>query len=94
MPLELGGHRSPPRYSHTWVALVLWMCSSAFLFNTGLAGAAETITLTAPKEPARADDSFVRLFPGLPPFARQLTRCGKRRASSARRVVFLTPRIS
>jgi hypothetical protein len=45
------------------------MCSSAFLLNTGLSEAAETITLTAPKEPARADDSFVRLFPGLPPFA-------------------------
>jgi hypothetical protein len=69
MPLESGGHMWAPRYSHTWVSLVVWMCSSAFLLNTGLGGAAETITLTAPKEPARADDSFVRLFPGLPPFA-------------------------
>jgi Animal haem peroxidase len=58
-----------PRYSHTWVALVAWMCSSAFLLNTGLGEAAETITLTAPKEPVRPDDTFVRLFPGLPPFA-------------------------
>ena len=84
----------PPRYSHTWVALVVWMCSSPFLLNTGFGEAAETITLTAPKEPARADDSFVRLFPGLPPFAPPTDEMRERRASSARRVVFLTPRIS
>lgn len=58
-----------PLYSHTWVALVVWLCSSAFLLNTVPAGAAETLTLTAPKEPARPEDTFVRMFPGLLPFA-------------------------
>ena len=52
-----------PLYAHTWVALVVGLCSSAFLLNTVPAGAAETLTLTAPKEPARPEDTFVRMFP-------------------------------
>ncbi|HET9845586.1 MAG TPA: heme peroxidase family protein [Nitrospira sp.] len=59
----------PPLCSHGWAVFLVWMCSSAFLINAGPAGAADNITITAPKQPARPDDSFVRLFPGLPPFA-------------------------
>ena len=52
-----------------WAGVVFLMCSSAFVAFSGQAGAAESITLSAPKQPARPDDSFVRMFPGLPPFA-------------------------
>ena len=42
---------------------------SGFQFTLEPAFAADSITLSAPKEPARPDDAFVRMFPGLPPFA-------------------------
>ena len=44
---------------------------SAILFTPTVASAAErdTIHVRAPREPARRDDSFSRMFPALPPFA-------------------------
>jgi hypothetical protein len=49
--------------------VVSLLCSSVFLLMPGFAAAQENITLSAPREPARPEDSFVRMFPGLPPFA-------------------------
>jgi Animal haem peroxidase len=49
--------------------LILSMCSPVLLLMSGQAEGAESITLSAPKQPARPDDTFVRMFPGLPPFA-------------------------
>ena len=52
-----------------WARLIVLTCASAFAVMPGPAGGAESITLSAPKQPARPDDTFVRMFPGLPPFA-------------------------
>jgi hypothetical protein len=43
----------------------------SIVLMAGFSSAADqnTITIVAPKEPARPEDTFVRMFPGLPPFA-------------------------
>ena len=52
-----------------WARVGFLMCSLSFLLVPGTVAAAESITLSAPKQPARPDDTFVRMFPGLLPFA-------------------------
>ncbi len=62
-------------YAHRNRALVwshLVMCGCAMLLIMPAISSAEdrnSISVTAPREPARSDDSFIRMFPGLPPFA-------------------------
>src|SRR5688572_17878993 len=54
----------------TWSGLVMRIgYLSLLLPAVSLAADRNTIDLAAPRQPARADDSFTRMFPGLPPFA-------------------------
>ena len=54
----------------TWSSLVMGIgYLSLLLPAVSLAADRNTIDLAAPRQPARADDSFTRMFPGLPPFA-------------------------
>jgi hypothetical protein len=52
-----------------WGGVVFLMSSSFWVVLFERADAAESITLSAPQQPTRPDDTFVRMFPGLPPFA-------------------------
>lgn len=54
---------------HRRASLIFVMCWSSVLLAPTTIVVADTITLSAPKAPARPDDTFVRMFPGLPPFA-------------------------
>jgi hypothetical protein len=44
-------------------------CAVLFALSEPSAAQRDTIHVRAPREPARQDDSFTRMFPGLPPFA-------------------------
>ena len=62
----------PPRTGSLRFGSVLGIAGfTAMLFTPTEASAAEqdTIHVRAPREPARRDDSFSRMFPTLPPFA-------------------------
>jgi len=52
-------------------ALITMSCSAWLIFTPFSTAADErdSLHVTAPRKPARADDSFIRMFPGLPPFA-------------------------
>ena len=61
----------PPRTGSLRFGSVLGIAGfTAMLFTPTEASAAEqdTIHVRAPREPARRDDSFSRMFPTLPPF--------------------------
>jgi hypothetical protein len=54
----------------SWAGSVTGGCLTILLMSAVASTADQSnINITAPKQPARADDSFVRMFPGLPPFA-------------------------
>jgi hypothetical protein len=57
------------------INLALMFCVTTLLWNVDPftspvpRAEAQTVEVTQPERPSRPDDIFVRLFPGLPPFA-------------------------
>src|SRR5687767_8197712 len=68
--LHRRGHMPTRHGLQTRSGLVMGLCYISLLLPAvSLAADGNTIELGAPRQPARADDSFTRLFPELPPFA-------------------------
>ncbi|SLM49278.1 Myeloperoxidase, thyroid peroxidase, cyclooxygenase catalytic domain [Nitrospira japonica] len=61
----------PVNRSHVMSAVLATVvgCSTIASVTPFTASAADTLFLKSPRTPSRADDSFIRMFPGLPPFA-------------------------
>jgi hypothetical protein len=53
-----------------WSRVVMCGCSMVLVLPA-VTSAQErnNLTVTSPREPSRSDDTFIRMFPGLPPFA-------------------------
>lgn len=61
----------PVNRSHIMSAVLATMvgCSTIAGVGAATASAADTLFLKSPRQPSRSDDTFIRMFPGLPSFA-------------------------
>jgi hypothetical protein len=61
----------PVNRSHIMSAVLATMvgCSTIVGGGASTASAADTLFLKSPRQPSRSDDTFIRMFPGLPSFA-------------------------